>query len=871
MNMKKIILFLFFAPFLSMAQVTDDFSDGDFTQNPIWSGDDANFLINNFELQSNGPNVAGSKIYLSTPNSQINQTEWSFLIDLKFNPTSTTFVRVYLTSNSNDLKGSLNGYFIQIGNTNDDYIKFCKQTGTTTTELFTGVTSLGTGNIKVRVKVNRDNAGNWQIFSDKTGGNNYTSEGAVVIDNSYTTSNYMGVYCEYSTASRYNLYYFDDFNIGPVITDTIPPQVESINVVNANRIEVLFNEAVGLLPAENTLNYYVNMGIGAPVSAQRDVSDFRKVILDFSSSFVLGLNYSLTAYNIEDLVGNLLASQSFGFTYFVPQLHDIVFDELMIDPSPPVGLPEYEYIELYNSTNAPINILGWKLKYGSTEKILPSAIVPADSFIVLTSPSAFPFLSTYGNVISVDGLSTTALTNTGTTLILSDNNDNIIHAISYTDAWYQNNNKSDGGWSLEQIDAQNPCGGIGNWKASMDISGGTPGRRNSVKGSNVDIIKPDVLRVGIIDSVTIEVFFNECMLGSTLNNIASYTIDNSIGQPVLISPQAPMYNSVILKLPLKIQPLIKYKLTVDNQLTDCVGNPISERNFTYFGIPQTVLPNDIVVNELLADPPNGGDDYVEIYNRSTKIIDLKDLRLTSKDTILNQLTSIDVISNGSYLIFPGDYIVLTTSATNLLKFYNTPNPQNIITMASMPAFNISDGIVVLANVANTEIDIFKYNKNMHYPLLASSKGVSLERINYDRPTNDPTNWHSAAEAVGFGTPTYKNSQFGDVFTSEDPVSLSPDIFSPDNDGHNDILNISYYFEKPGYAANIMIFDAAGRQVRYLVKNELLGTEGVFSWDGITDDNLKASIGIYVVFFEVFDLNGKVKSYKKTAVLGGRLN
>ena len=869
--MKKIILFLFFAPLLTLAQVTDNFSDGDFTQNPVWSGDNANFLITNFELQSNGPNAAGSKIYLSTANTMIDQTEWSFLIDLKFNPTSTTFARVYLASNSNDLKGSLNGYFVQIGNTNDDFITFYKQTGTTTTLLFTGVTSLGSGNIKVRVKVTRDNAGNWQLFSDKTGGSNYTSEGASVNDNTYYTSDYMGVYFEYSTASRYNLYYFDDFSVGPIVVDNTPPQIESINTVNATSIEVMFDESVDQTSVENIYDFNVNLGIGNPVSAVRDASDYRKVVLNFSSSFIVGAVYSLTAFNIKDIAGNTLINQTMGFVYFVPQLNDIVFNELMIDPSPPVGLPEYEYIELYNNTNASINLQGWKLKYGTTEKILPLAVIPADSFIVLTSPSAFPFLSTYGNVISIDGLSTTALTNSGTTLLLSDASNNVIQALNYSDTWYQDNNKADGGWSLELIDAQNPCGGMSNWRASKDITGGTPGRRNSVKGSNIDVIRPEVIRAGIIDSVTIEVFFSEPMLSSSLNNLTSYSIDNNMGYPILMLPQSPMFNAVILKLPSQIQALTKYKLTIDNQLSDCVGNLISDKNFAYFGIPQKAMANDIVINELLADPPTGGEDYVEIYNRSSKIIDLKDLRLTSKDTIINELISVKVISDGSYLIFPEDYVVLTTSAASVLHFYNTPNPQNIINMASMPAFNISDGIVVLADNANTEIDLFSYNETMHYPLLTSTKGVSLERIDFNRPTSDHTNWHSAAETVGFGTPAYKNSQFGNVEIGEDPISLTPDIFSPDNDGHNDVLNITYKFSQPGYVANIKIFDANGRQARYLIKNELLGVDGVFSWDGITDDNLKATIGIYIVYFEVFDLNGKVKSYKKTTVLGGKLN
>ncbi len=867
--MRKIFLFLFLMPLVAIAQFSDDFSDGDFTQNPTWAGNDTSFQITANQLQSNGPNVANSKIYLSTPSSIINQTEWSFLVDLKFPPTSTTFVRVYLCSDNSDLKASLNGYYIHIGNTNEDYVKFYKQTGTTTTELFTGPTSLGTGNIKVRIKVTRDNTGNWAIYADNTGGYNYTLQGNVT-DNSFTSTSYFGVYCEYSTASRYNLYYFDDFYAGPIVLDTIPPQLESVFVVNANRLELNFSEAVSQLSAENTLNYNVSPGMGAPIAAQRVLTDLKKVTLDFASSFILGTNYQLTVYNIEDLSQNLLTSQTSSFMYYVPNTYDVVFNELMVDPSPVVGLPDYEYIELYNRTNAAINLQGWKLKYATTEKILPAAIILPDSFLVITSPSGLSYFSSFGNVISVSGLSTTALVNTGTTLVLSDINAKVIHAVSYTDAWYQDNNKKDGGWSLEQIDPNNPCAGINNWKASKDASGGTLGRKNSIFGVNTDNISPDVIRVGIIDSVTIEVFFSENMLGTTLLNTSNYAIDNNIGQPVQVISNSPLHASVVLKLNATVLPFIKYKITVSDQITDCVGNIISDNNFAYFGIPETVAPNDLIINEVLFNPPTGGVDFVEIYNRSSKIIDLKNIRLCTKDTMNNTLNSLKVISEGSYLIFPNDYKALTTSKKGVLDFYNSPNSKGFVEMASIPSYYNTNGIVVLATMGMEEIDIFVYTEDMHYPLLTDVKGVSLERIHFDRPTSDPTNWHSAAASVGYATPAYKNSQFGVVVQGEDPVTLSPDIFSPDNDGYNDVLNIAYKFSEPGYAANIMIYDARGRQVIYLVKNELLGTEGVFSWDGITEDNLKANVGIYIVYFEIFDVKGNVKKYKKTTVLGGKL-
>jgi flagellar hook assembly protein FlgD len=145
----------------------------------------------------------------------------------------------------------------------------------------------------------------------------------------------------------------------------------------------------------------------------------------------------------------------------------------------------------------------------------------------------------------------------------------------------------------------------------------------------------------------------------------------------------------------------------------------------------------------------------------------------------------------------------------------------------------------------------------------------LERIDYNRPSNDNTNWHSAAEDVGFATPGYENSQYKKVEIT-DGISISPETFSPDNDGVDDVLNISYQFAEAGYVANIVIYDAKGRLIKNLLLNELLGTKGTFSWDGINENNEKAAIGIYIIYFEAFKLNGETKKFKKTGVLGGHL-
>ena len=120
---KKLIAVLLLVPGYLTAQVSDDFSDGDFTSNPVWSGDNTEFEIDGNQLNSNGPS-ATSVLHLSTANTVIDNTTWEFLIDLDFSPSGSNKVRAYLVSDQSDLESSLNGYFIEIGQSGDDEIKF---------------------------------------------------------------------------------------------------------------------------------------------------------------------------------------------------------------------------------------------------------------------------------------------------------------------------------------------------------------------------------------------------------------------------------------------------------------------------------------------------------------------------------------------------------------------------------------------------------------------------------------------------------------------------------------------------------------------------------------------------------------------------
>ena len=491
----------------------------------------------------------------------------------------------------------------------------------------------------------------------------------------------------------------------------------------------------------------------------------------------------------------------------------------------------------------------------------------AGSYLILANETARQSLGSYGPFI---GFSSFTVTNTSGNIKLLDADSRMIHNVSYSEDWYRDNYKKLGGWSLEQIDPMNPCGDAGNWKASSDISGGTPGKQNSIFAANPDLVQPMIQRVTVDDSVTLTVYFTEPMDSVNMINPETYSIDNQIGNPTTVLSHFPDYKEVTLGLPEVLSNGIMYTLSITQQMKDCAGNLIIAESSTGFAIPSIASPLDIVVNEVLFDPKATGVDFVEIYNRSAKVIDLRNLILANYNSDSDSLSSKENITTEGYQFFPGTYLVLTTDPDIVKSEYFTSNPSGFIKMESLPGMNNEEGTIAISHNNGEVIDWFAYTASMHFALLKSVDGVSLERISASRPTSDATNWHSAAETIGFATPAYQNSQTSGDLAAGNPLALSPEIFSPDNDAYNDYLNIAYKFDTPGYMVNITVYDASGRLIRNLVNNEMCGISGSFSWDGITNDHQKAAIGYYLIYTEIFDLKGNVKHYKNTTVLGGKL-
>src|SRR5215831_4226089 len=124
--------------------------------------------------------------------------------------------------------------------------------------------------------------------------------------------------------------------------------------------------------------------------------------------------------------------------------YDVVIDEIMADPTPQVGLPNNDWIELKNISNTAINLQGWRIGDASSQSgAFPNFTLMPDSFVIVCATSAALTMSPFGQTIAVSSFP--SLDNAGDQLYLKSNSGKTIHAVFYSDKWYQNELKKDGG------------------------------------------------------------------------------------------------------------------------------------------------------------------------------------------------------------------------------------------------------------------------------------------------------------------------------------------------------------------------------------------------------------------------------------------
>ena len=535
------------------------------------------------------------------------------------------------------------------------------------------------------------------------------------------------------------------------ILDKTPPYVAKAEIVDDNTLYIYFSEDVDKIIAEALNHYAVDNGIGTPSEVVLNSSNDSVAVLAFSSNFAFETNYSLTITNIKDLNGlELISEQVDVHRPTAPNLGEIVITEIFADPFPVVGLPEEEFLELYNNSEQTINLVGLQISDPTVTATLSSYELAAKAYLIVVPNGSAQLFEEFGDVLEINDFPNLNSDDENLTLTAADGD--LIYNITYDKDWYQDNIKENGGYSLEII---NPtlfaCHSKSNWIASTDPACGTPGQVNSVNDIFHDQDAPQILNIEVTQPNKLALTFNEELDSLMMVDHANYSINNGVA---VLTANYINKSAVLLTLDIALDENILYQITIQN-IRDCAENQSEE--IRSFGIGATPQTNELVITEIFADEnPQVGlplVEYIEVFNRSSRLLNLKGL-------ILRDATDKAPLENT--LMPPRTYLVLSKTTA-----INSFSRVAVLGVSNFPSLNNTGELLTIENENGTIINSVNYNDNWYKDNEKNGGGYSLEIIDTDNVCNGIENWVVSKDPAG-GTPGLVNSVDAD----------NPDVVKP---------------------------------------------------------------------------------------------
>ena len=557
-----------------------------------------------------------------------------------------------------------------------------------------------------------------------------------------------------------------------------------------------------------------------------------------------------------------MAAQTNKKTYPSPDPLSLLITEVLFDPEPTVGLPAYEYIELFNRDRDTVDILNWSIIVGEKEVVLSSYYLAPGNFVVLSGlAGAQEFFDRNLPVLPVEKWAT--LRNSGQFLALLSPKGDIIHFMTYHPAQFVDGLKQEGGWSLELADMDHPCRPEA-WLPSLDFNGGTPGRGNSMCVTIMDSSPPLLSRVGVQDEGQLVVILDKPVLPLTTRDWFSFMIE-----PSILSIESWKYKDnqpwmIEIVLSGSIPHDRRFSLFVGGEAADCTGAGLVSGKVE-FGMPEIPDSGDVVISEIMFDPDDKQAEFLGIHNLSGKILALNRLYIAISDEegVINRFSK---PVTESFLMFPGQEYVLTSDKYLFSRMDARIPSGRICERSDMPALSNQGSILCLMDENQRLLDKVRYDPSWHDPRLNETKGISLERIRLDITGLFSSNWHSASAVSGGSTPGSLNSQRSVI--SDDPAvfSLENRVFCPNQDGSGDYLLIRVATGEPGWIGSAGVWDLSGNSVKVLSEPGALPVTGVIKWDGSDKLGNQVPAGYYVVILNFIRANGSKGRWKEACVV-----
>lgn len=193
--------------------------------------------------------------------------------------------------------------------------------------------------------------------------------------------------------------------------------------------------------------------------------------------------------------------------------------------------------------------------------------------------------------------------------------------------------------------------------------------------------------------------------------------------------------------------------------------------------PKEMSAGDLVINEILLTPKNGGEKYLEIFNTTASSISLEDIYIAYRNTTDGEY-SYSYLTPRAYTLGSRSYGVITPYPQTLSRLYKEVNPNALIEYVDFPSFSSTyTEIELRSRAGDTVIDRIVIRKQYLGPESKYRTGYALERCTPQADGTHPSSWAIAGGDGSGGSPTRANRRKD--YASDLPADTSwpegPDI------------------------------------------------------------------------------------------------
>ncbi len=279
----------------------------------------------------------------------------------------------------------------------------------------------------------------------------------------------------------------------------IPASIDNATIISPTAIKIDVSGRLNVESATDVTNY----SVGGVKPTKVDYN-FYDIILHYPDTISNKGEILMVVDGLRDSNGDKVVK--FQHTFRQALADEIIINEIMVDINPvPYSLPVKKYVELYNTSAADFDLDGYVFRVGDVDYNLPKMTIKADGYLILASDEAN--FERYGQCVAA--FQESKLTVAGKHIALINKLGAVVDSLTYSTDYYNDRDRCEGGFSMERLDPYNNCTGILNWHSSNDLSGGTPGRRNSVYKIYVDETIPAIDGCQLLTNSTLQIDFTE--------------------------------------------------------------------------------------------------------------------------------------------------------------------------------------------------------------------------------------------------------------------------------------------------------------------------------------------------------------------------